>query len=335
LKAEVDSQEIRGISQRLFRGKNALGHFVEDESQFGATVASYLKPDAVFSPKAPDIGFIHRRLSTGDLYFVANTANHPLSVQAKFRQASKFAEWWDPFTGRVSPIEHAAAIDLFLQPYESRLIFFTTSVAKPKSIWILDPHSKVIDLSADWNLTFNSSNQTVHMDRLHPWSEEEAFKYYSGQVTYKKEVDLPSDLSSGTSLILSFGEGTPVQSPNPLSKFNLRAFLEGPVREAAEVYVNGSRAGVVWHPPYSIDVTSWLKAGKNDLRIVVGNTAINSLAGQTLPDNRLLNDRYGERFVPQDMGNLQPLPSGLLGGLWLKATPRHALLPRHAARSSE
>lgn len=61
-----------------------------------------------------------------------------------------------------------------------------------------------------------------------------------------------------------------------------------------------------------------LKAGKNDLRIVVGNTAINSLAGQSLPDYRLLNDRYGERFVPQGMKNLQPLPSGLLGGLRLK-----------------
>jgi hypothetical protein len=335
LNAELDSEEIQRISQRLFRDKNALGHFVEDESQLGATAASYLKPDAVFSPKAPDIGFIHRKLSAGDLYFVVNTANHPLSVLAKFRQASRYAEWWDPFTGHVSPIENAAAIELFLQPYQSRLIFFTTSVARPKSVWILDPHSKVIDLSADWNLTFNASNQTFHMDRLHSWSEEGAFKYYSGQVTYKKEVDLPSKLSSGTSLILSFGEGTPVPLPSPLSKFNLRAFLEGPVREAAEVYVNGSRAGVVWHPPYSIDLTSSLKAGKNELRIVVGNTAINSLAGQTLPDNRLLNDRYGERFVPQDMDNLQPLPSGLLGGLWLKATPRHPLLPHDAAHSKD
>ena len=47
------------------------------------------------------------------------------------------------------------------------------------------------------------------------------------------------------------------------------------------------------------------------------------MAGQALPDYRLLNDRYGERFVPQGMDNLQPLPSGLLGGLRLKATPLH------------
>ena len=173
------------------------------------------------------------------------------------------------------------------------------------------------------------------MDRLHSWSEEEAFKYYSGQVTYEREVDFPSGLSSGSSLILDFGEGTPVAMPDPLPRFNLRAFLEGPLREAAEVYVNGRRAGVVWHPPYAIDLTSLLKGGKNELRIVVGNTAINFLAGQSLPDYRLLKERYGERFVPQDMNDLQQLPSGLLSELWLRAIPRHAPLPAkpHARKS--
>jgi len=95
------------------------------------------------------------------------------------------------------------------------------------------------------------------------------------------------------------------------------------VREAAEVYVNGQRVGVVWHPPYSIDLTSSLKPGKNELMIVVGNTAINSLAGQALPDYRLLNARYGERFVPQGMENLQSLPSGLVRKLQLQISPRH------------
>lgn len=99
--------------------------------------------------------------------------------------------------------------------------------------------------------------------------------------------------------------------------------LEGPVREAAEVYVNGQRAGVVWHPPYTLDVSSLLKPGKNELSIIVGNTAINSLAENALPDYRLLNDRCGQRFVPQGMENLQPLPSGLLGGLRLRLIPRH------------
>ena len=97
----------------------------------------------------------------------------------------------------------------------------------------------------------------------------------------------------------------------------MRAYLDAPVRDAAEVWVNGKLAGVVWHPPYRVDVTAQLHAGTNDLRIVVGNTAINELAGRALPDYRLLWDRYGRLFEPQDMHDLQPLPSGMLGPVTL------------------
>ena len=86
--------------------------------------------------------------------------------------------------------------------------------------------------------------------------------------------------------------------------------------------MNGERAGFVWLPPYIIDVTRFLKAGKNSLRIIVGNTAINSLAGRALPTYRLLNERFGERFVPQDVETLQALPSGILGGLRLDLAQR-------------
>jgi len=95
------------------------------------------------------------------------------------------------------------------------------------------------------------------------------------------------------------------------------AYLDAPVRDAAEVYVNGSLAGVVWHPPYRIDVTAQLRAGSNEVRIVVGNTAINGLAGHPLPDYRLLWDRYGKLFEPQGMQDLHPLPSGILGPVTL------------------
>jgi hypothetical protein len=101
----------------------------------------------------------------------------------------------------------------------------------------------------------------------------------------------------------------------------MRALLDGPVREAAVVTVNGRHAGSVWCPPYSIDVTDYLKGGENKLRITVGNTAINYMAGHALPDYRLLNLRYGERFQPQDMDKIQPVPSGLLGRIRLSTGP--------------
>lgn len=335
LNAATETQEIQEISQRLFRESGALGHFVEDESQLGTVAAQLYKPDVIFSPKAPEVGFIRRKLNVGDLYFIANASNRLINVLARFRETAKYAEWWDPFTGQITPVEDTAKIQVSLQPYESRLVLFSNSaVHRERVTSTRDASSKVIDLSSDWDLTFTGSNQTTHMATLHSWSQDEPFKYYSGHVVYEKMIELPEDVVSGSALILDFGEGTAVDKTDPLPTFNMRAYLDGPVREAAEVYVNGKQAGVVWHPPYTIDVTAFLKVGRNQLRIMVGNTAINSLAGSALPDYRLLNDRYGERFVPQDMNNLQPLPSGLLGGVRLRVMPRSEKLPHPAIGSS-
>jgi hypothetical protein len=139
-------------------------------------------------------------------------------------------------------------------------------------------------------------------------------QFYSGRATYWKQIGLsPSDLRPGSSLTLSFGEGTPIPLPDPLPGFNMRAYLESPMRDAAQVFVNGRPAGYIWHPPYEVNITPFVHAGSNEIKVLIGNTAINTLAGHPLPSYRLLNARYGVRFIPQGMEELKPLPSGMLG----------------------
>jgi hypothetical protein len=75
--------------------------------------------------------------------------------------------------------------------------------------------------------------------------------------------------------------------------------------------------GSIWKPPYELEISGKLHPGQNHLKIVVGNLAINTMAGHSLPDRTLLNSKYGVRAIPQDMENLEPLPSGLLGPLRL------------------
>jgi hypothetical protein len=216
------------------------------------------------------------------------------------------------------------SVDLELQPYESRLIFLTESAIQrdPMQPAVRAP-ARTINLASDWKVTFREIDRTVSMATLHSWSEDPALQYYSGQASYRKTFHLTAqDLNPGITAVLDFGPGTPLEEPTPLPQHSMKAYLEGPIREAAEVYVNGDRAGFVWRPPYKIDVTELLKPGENDLRIIVGNTAINSLAGSALPTYRLLNQRFGQRFVPQDMVNLEALPSGILGDLRLNLAPR-------------
>ena len=317
--AASEGLQIREISQHLFRATGAAGHFIPDDERLGSALPTYLTPDVILSPKTPRIGFIHRKLAAGDLYFIANTSNQPHHVQAKFRHVAKHAEWWNPFTGEISAVENPTAVDIDLQPYESRLILFTDAVIRPENKRRLSPApSRTVDLSTDWKVTFRGTNLTITMPTLRSWSEDPTLKYYSGQASYSRTFDLSAqDLGPGTNAVFDFGQGTPIEEPNPLPQFSMKAYLDGPIRDAAEVYVNDKRVGSVWRPPYTIDVTGFLIVGTNTLRIIVGNTAINSMAGHALPSYRLLNERYGERFVPQDVENLRPLPSGILKGLRL------------------
>jgi len=326
LGADSESNRIQEISRQLFSGSSSPGHFIPDISKVADSLPAYLAPDVVISPKTPRIGFIHRSLSSGDLYFIVNTSNQPHRVHARFRQNRQRGEWWDPMTGKILALSDSSVVDLDLQPYESRLIFFTgEEIRHEKQRSARSVPSRTIDLSTNWSLNFSANHQTIRVPRLHSWSDDAAFKYYSGLAVYERTFDLTDrDRSPQLRAILDFGAGTPLDEPNPLPHFNMKAYLEAPVRDAAEVFVNGKSAGFIWHPPYILDIAPFLATGKNNLRIVVGNTAINALAGRTLPDYRLLNQKYGERFTPQDMGNLQPLPSGILQGLKLNLFLPHA-----------
>jgi alpha-L-rhamnosidase len=99
LHAQEDSARLGGISQTLFHGEMASAHLVEDERTLGPALAKYATPDMTLSPQMPQIGFIHRKLTDGDLYFVANTSNQTKQVHARFRDAAHHAELWDAFFG--------------------------------------------------------------------------------------------------------------------------------------------------------------------------------------------------------------------------------------------
>jgi hypothetical protein len=133
-------------------------------------------------------------------------------------------------------------------------------------------------------------------------------------------------LGGGRSVWLDFGVPSPIQPGEP--KARVQAWIDAPVREAVVVRINGQRAGSVWCPPYAIDVTRFVRPGRNIFRLDVANLAINDMAGHALPDYRLLNLRYGTRFEPQDMDKVQPVPAGLFGPIRLVAAPAAGAAPQ-------
>ncbi len=269
------------------------------------------------------MGFIHRKLDDGEVYFVVNTSNQPVRTDANLRISGMGGEWWDPFTGEA----HAAAVGvnadktivkLNLAPYESRVLVFSSSAAKASGT---DKYKAETgkDLSKDWSVTFSGLKQKTQMNALQSWTKDEATRFYSGQAVYEKTVQLSkAEMKRASEYVLDFGAGTTVEAPHG-NALGMRALLESPIRECALVYINGKSAGSIWHPPYQVNVKSFLHAGSNQLRIVVANLAINEMAGRALPNYKLLNLRYGERFVPQGFEGLKELPAGILGPVQLFA----------------
>jgi len=310
-----DTPAVQQISQELFAPGAPNAKLVEKTSDLGAAIAGFLKPDVALDPPSPEVGFIHRRLPNADLYFLANTGNRPHSFTATFRAQRHAASWWDPFSGKVSSAGSGPAVSMTLAPYESRVLVFTDRPIAQKATEAVT-HFAPVDLSRDWKVTLDRTGVSETMPTLHSWADDEAGKYYSGTATYTRTVNLPPDIPHGGAAMLDFGVGKPVERTQ-LNLPGMRTWFDAPLRDAAVVYVNGKRAGSVWHPPFVLDIRPWLHTGPNELKIVVANTAINELAARAPADYRLLWLRYGKRFAPQDMDHLEPLPSGILGPLRL------------------
>nr|HEV7953218.1 glycosyl hydrolase [Candidatus Acidoferrales bacterium] len=333
---EKETAEVRAIAKELFEETSAPGHFVKDEKTgFGDLLNSLAKPDlTIFTP---DVGFVHRSVAGAEIYFIVNTGSQRINALAEYRgdpgTNDSHGEWWNPFTGAATEAEpenfsiSGNTYPIELAPYESRILVFSARKLPSTTVEAARSIPADLDLSDSWEVSFGDAGKQIQMDHLRSWTDDETMRYFSGQATYTKTVSIPDGmLSPALDFKLDFGEGTAVAQTSGAAN-GMRAWMESPVREAAVVYVNGVRAGSVWHPPYSVDVTTYLRAGQNEIRVVVGNTAINELSGRALPDYKLLNSRYGERATPQDMKDLQPLPSGILGRVRLIAAQAQITLP--------
>ena len=326
--SDADTKTVRVIAQRLFKDANAPGIFIEDENQLGAALAKRLSPDVAMSPAAPEIGAVHRHTDDGEIYFIANTSNEPKSVQAAFRVEGMQPEIWNAMNGGVSPATvtgqsaGSTTVHLNLEPYASTIVAFTKrSLPAPKKFIWEGEVPQPVDLSSRWTVRFGKDGEPVAMEKLASWTSLKDKVNFSGVATYEKTITVaPEMLKNGLSVSFDFGQATPAQDRSGTQGYHVN--LEAPIREAAVLYVNDQRVGSVWSPPYLIDATGKLKAGENKIRIEVANLAVNYMAGIKLPNYNYdgVTRQFGNRFQPQNLNLIQPLPSGLLGPVRLVAT---------------
>ena len=78
----------------------------------------------------------------------------------------------------------------------------------------------------------------------------------------------------------------------------------------AAVYVNNRYAGTLWCAPYRLDISPYVKKGRNQLRIEVVNSLYNRMVGDAVHPDR---QTYTQAVPPIVTAETPLVPSGVVG----------------------
>jgi hypothetical protein len=324
---------LTALSKQLFHPAKLT--IVPDEAHLADALTKAATPDfqlpADDSVARSQLGFIRRKLPTADVYFVTNTSNRPIDTTASFATAHKYGEAWNPDSTAVSPAS-AESFPIHLAPYESSVFVFSSSQPAPKPA--AAGRATTMDISSEWKVTFPGIHKSVNEPILTDWISDPSTLHYSGEAVYSRDVTMASAPTHPVYLEVTGGKplpGAPSATPerglapevlgpdglpNPLitrTGPGMHAYYDPPIHEAALVTINGLPAGALWHPPYRLDVTKFLHPGVNHVEFHVFNTALNAWSALPPRDYGPLIAKYGDRFQMQDLNQVMPISSGLLG----------------------
>ena len=256
-----------------------------------------------------DLRYIHRVDGGVDYYFVGNRKAEDQEARVSFRVTGKQPELWDPLTGSIRPLpEYTEAkgvtrIPMRFAPTQSFFVVFRnksggTVATGAKNFPELKP---LLALDGSWEVSFEAQkggpSGKVVFEKLDDWTQrsEKGIKYYSGTAVYEKTFDLANP-------------------PRTACKLDL-----GKVAVMAEVTLNGKNLGIIWCPPWQVELPQGVLLEKgNKLQIKTANLWVNRLIGDaSVPPPERVTDLGGSTIVFYKVGDrLQP--SGLLGPVTLQ-----------------
>jgi hypothetical protein len=306
---------VRAMADRLWDGLDGTGTSMRRHGRgrvcLGAPMtavldAMNLAADVTFDGAAtPE--WIHRAGDGWDLYFFSNQGDEACTVDARLRVSGRLPEFLYADDGRRedAPLYRDdgrfTSVSLRLDPRGSVFVLLARPAPARNALalrsgdektlllqrhgidwqawatgaghWTLQESGHAIELSQSrapaemeltgWKVSFAERLRVPHaltMQRPHSWTEatDDAIRFYSGTAVYDIDFSLPAAmLASGARLFLDLGE----------------------VADLAEVTLNGQALGVLWKPPYRVEIGAAVHIGDNRLRIAVSNTWRNRLIG--------------------------------------------------------
>ena len=242
----------------------------------------------------------HQKDGDTDIYILSNQDNRALTMDVAFRVTGKQPELWNPVTGVIRKLpafrqeEKTTVVPMRLDKNECVFVVFRKK-GEPEATTLEANYPAPLrtqEVKGEWNVAFESAFKTpapVRMTELDNLSTNanDSIRYFSGTATYTTTVNLDR-AGRDEHMFMAFDN----------------------VGTMAKVYINGKYAGGVWTTPYKLDVTDFVKDGRNDVRVEVVNTWVNRIVGDmNLPENQ--RDIY---LYVNHLNAKTPLPpSGIIG----------------------
>lgn len=283
----------------LQRSSNALPSLYGDYAQVAKVLRGLgVPPD--FEAEAP-LRHTHRQEPELDIYFVANPARTAVTARCWFRVTGRRPERWDPKTGaQMRMVDYReeggrTVLTLALGPEESCFVVFRKSWTAPRvaAQAVAGKPALDVEIGGPWEVLFEPGRgapDRVRLERLQDLSRhpEASVRHFSGVATYLSTLHWSSPW------------------PGAQAKLDL-----GRVEVMARVRVNGREAGVVWHEPWTVDLTAMLKQGENRIEIEVANLWVNRLIGdEHLPADAEWNRSGSLKAWPEWLRQGRPSPGG-------------------------
>jgi len=287
------------------------------------TLAATAGPDLAVTPASAELGVLHRRVEDTDVYFVATTGSRPWRGTVRPRSGGS-VQVWDPMSGAVVGGGGSVGdgVPLVLGPYEAVVLVVgdVTEVSAQAARHDIEP--ELVE-TGPWQIAYGAEDP-VDVDLPHRWEDDRQRRHWSGTASYTSSFAL----DAAAEVTLVFGECSPTDagsiSERGMVGRSFRAEVATPVGEVAEVFVDDARSGVVWCPPYVLELGN-LAPGDHTLTVKVSNTLANAIAvdEQTAILVEQVEARYGRRFRMQDLeladatvsSGLLSVPRLVVGGL--------------------
>jgi hypothetical protein len=300
--------EIAQLADEIWGGKIGNGRVIADKTAREVLLADDVQPDCEFLSTSDlqlstNFDYIHRTADGAEIYFVANRSTNSTSMDCVFRVAGKAPEIWDAVSGEhqfaaaYEQKKERTRVPLEFPPCGSFFIIFREPSEKHPATALSNnlQVEPLAEISGPWTVHFDpkwGGPESVQFNQLESWTTraEPGIKFYSGTATYEKTFDL-LDLQ--------------------LASRDAKLFLDlGDVHELAEVHLNGKNLGVVWSPPFRVDITGAVKKYGNKLEIEIVNFWPNRIIGdQFLP----VEQRFTKTNI-RKLTKITPLEeSGLIG----------------------